>query len=211
MHPHEHVETQALLKHAGVNVDGLEALKEPHHEWDADGKDHYNETHPEPEHEVDWSKLDSPQWAWNNQAMKSQGWEPEGKENKDLMLGTTWDAKHPAPFVGGFADTFVKKDDYNKQIAPRNVQERDHFGNWGPEEAKNRRLLYGNTGSFEYRWVDCEETDSDSVRAGDCCRRVRAGNYEEGEGLLPKSTRGCADCIQWHACTFDAYMLGIRV
>jgi len=36
--------------------------------------------------------------------------EADGKQNKDLMLGVTWNETHPSPFVTSFADTFVDQD-----------------------------------------------------------------------------------------------------
>jgi hypothetical protein len=112
---------QARLEDMGVNVDDFHGVDEEHHKWDGAGKDTYEEPMPT---NVEWHKLNSAQWAWNNHAMKSQGWDPEGKLNKDLMLGVTWNDTHPSPFATSFSDNFVTKKEYAKQLEPHHEQVR---------------------------------------------------------------------------------------
>jgi len=146
----------------GVNVDDFHGVKEEHHKWDGAGKDTYKAPTPT---KVEWHKLHSAQWAWNNHAMKSQGWDPEGKLNKDLMLGVTWNDTHPSPLATSFADNFVTKKEYAKQLEPRHelsdIGEADHFADWKWNESKNLRLLYGSSGSFYYRVNNTGEHDED--------------------------------------------------
>jgi hypothetical protein len=117
-------------------------------DWGVDGGGTHNwnraaEDHPAEEDEskkVDWTKLHTPQWAYENSAMKSQGWNPEGEENSKLVLGRDYNMTGPM-----FGDKYLDGEEYKNQVQvsqtyrPRD----DHFADWDAESDKNMDLVYG--------------------------------------------------------------------
>jgi hypothetical protein len=125
------------LEEQGVVVDDWAVPGAAKHNWNRAAEDHPEE---EAEDKIDWTKLHTPQWSYENAAMKSQGWDPEGEENKKLVLGRAYNFTEPM-----FGDHYIEPDEYKHQLQvsqtyrPRD----DHFADWEPESDKNQDLVYG--------------------------------------------------------------------
>jgi len=159
---------KVLMEKHGVAVDSWPWIYSPkHHKWGRDAKDHY--TTPKDPEFFDYDKAARPFWAYENHAMRSLPAykDPEGKANKQLMLGQFWnDTK------GGFIDDdWVKNASYSLQLEPVHTEtwEDDHFANWTHSSPENVKLLYGESGLFSglRKKRNSTQTEADPWSLGD--------------------------------------------
>lgn len=126
------------LEKQGVVVNDWAVPDPEKHDWNRAAEDHASGG--DDKDQVDWTKLHTPQWSYENSAMKSQGWDPEGEDNKKLVLGRAYNFTGPV-----FGDKYSDGNEYKNQLQvsqtyrPRD----DHFADWEPESEKNMKLVYG--------------------------------------------------------------------
>eukprot|EP00284_Hemiselmis_tepida_P004994 CAMPEP_0174948512 /NCGR_PEP_ID=MMETSP1355-20121228/89229_1 /TAXON_ID=464990 /ORGANISM="Hemiselmis tepida, Strain CCMP443" /LENGTH=345 /DNA_ID=CAMNT_0016196029 /DNA_START=6 /DNA_END=1040 /DNA_ORIENTATION=+ len=137
------------LEKQGVNVGrwGIPGYKV--HHWDRKPIDRPGKVAKEP----DWAKMKTPQWSWENNAMRSQGWDPEGVRNRQLLLGAGYGAN--ASLGGSIDDAYVNRTGYSAQFSVRQRYHPhdDHFADWKPNSTANVRLLYGSSAiTNDLRW-----------------------------------------------------------
>lgn len=141
------------LEKKGINVGewGIPGLER--HRWNRAGADD-----PPPggkEDEIDWTQLKKPQWSWENSAMKSQGWDPEGVMNRQLVLGGGFGPGNVS-LTDVLDDNYVNETGYAGQVQVVSDVEHphnDHFADWEPKSGKNVKLLYGESAlTNDMRW-----------------------------------------------------------
>jgi len=145
-----HQDNDSPLAERGVNVNSVSYLSEgdTRHQWGRDGEDHAPKAEAK---RWDYGAMSDSPWAYENHAMKSQGWDPDGKKNKQLMLGRFWNESKDSQLLG---DDFVPREEYAKQIEAQHGELRtpdhDHFADWEANSTKNLKLLFGDSGSLAY-------------------------------------------------------------
>ena len=136
------------LLNSGVNVDSWVIMNATRHSWDAKGIDHPPADVPE----YKWEGMKEPEWSSENSAMRSQGWNPEGPENKRLMLGTVNAYNDQL----GVSDEFKDASQYGEQLQlhhQREIEENDHFADWNSNSDKNKLLVFGTSHTLAgQRW-----------------------------------------------------------
>lgn len=132
----------------GVNVDSWALMNASRHKWDAKGEDHPPGDVPP----FEWEGLKEPEWAYENSAMRSQGWKSEGDKNIRLMKGSMPDYDDKL----GVADRAVDAAELTKQLQVQHqveIENDDHFADWEPNSDKNKLLVFGTSHTLAgQRW-----------------------------------------------------------
>lgn len=138
------------LEKQGVNVGEWGIPGVERHRWSRAGED----DPPGEAYEVDWKGMKTPQWSWNNNAMKSQGWDPEGVMNRQLVLGGGFGPGNVSK-TDVLDDEYVNQSGYAGQVQVEASEHPhdDHFANWEPSSSKNIKLLFGDSAvTNDMRW-----------------------------------------------------------
>uniref|UniRef100_A0A7S1HFM0 Uncharacterized protein n=1 Tax=Hemiselmis andersenii TaxID=464988 RepID=A0A7S1HFM0_HEMAN len=176
------------LEKKGVNVGEWGIPKFRIHHWNRKPVDKPGKEAKEP----DWAKMKTPQWAWENNAMRSQGWDPEGVKNRQLILGAGYGENVTQSDV--MDDAYVNRSGYTSQFS---VQQKyhphdDHFADWKPNSTENVRLLYGDSAfTNDLRWSirlrkwvkEKWSWGDDHMKQSDFARQLQQRGPRSGEPL----------------------------